>query len=108
MNIYNNKYKYLDHYRIRSEPVHSLGKYSLKDANEHGIIHALLQRHVHRVVAATPKAHVLERAGAGEEARLVAVDGEGEDPVGAGEGLLHPVPMVHVQVHVHHPIKACL
>ena len=43
--------------------------------------------------------------GAGEEARLHLVYGEGEDLVGGGEGVLDPVPVVDVQVHVEDPAE---
>ena len=43
-----------------------------------------------------------------EEAGLMEVQGEGCHPGGAGERLLHPVPMVYIQVDVEHSLEAFL
>ncbi len=62
-------------------------EYPVKNMREHGVVHALPQRQVHRVESPTPESDVLNAARAGKETGLVPVDGQGQHTVRKGKCL---------------------
>ena len=77
--------------------------YRLERLEEALVVHAVLERHVERVVAAVALARVLEAARAWEEV-TEAVEGQRHHAVGEVERLLDAVAVVHVDVHVEHAV----
>mmetsp|Transcript_6513 Transcript_6513/g.18748 ORF Transcript_6513/g.18748 Transcript_6513/m.18748 type:complete len:336 (-) Transcript_6513:672-1679(-) len=82
--------------------LHHLGHDRLEDELVGGIVHALLQRHVHAVLGAAARPCVIQCAGAREEVAIL-VERHGHDAVSGVERLLHPVTVVDVDVHIQHP-----
>ena len=91
----------LQHNRPRPVPLHDVRNDRLEDGVVAGVVDAVAQGHVDRVVLAGAAANVADVPGAGEEL-AVLVEGDGHDAVGGVEGLLHAVPVVHVNVNVQH------
>ncbi len=57
------------------------------------------------MVDATANANILDRPGAGEESRFVLVKTERDDLGRAGEGVLHAVAVVNVEIEVKDAVK---
>mmetsp|Transcript_43560 Transcript_43560/g.130630 ORF Transcript_43560/g.130630 Transcript_43560/m.130630 type:complete len:274 (+) Transcript_43560:125-946(+) len=89
------------HDRPRLVHLHDLGHDRLKEHLVAGVVHAVFQRHVHRVVLALGRAIVVERARAREEL-AVLVERDRHHAVTQIEGLLNAVAVVDVNVDVQH------
>jgi hypothetical protein len=91
------------------EDLHDAVDDGFEDAEVGVVVDALLEGEVDRPVEALLEAHVRVVARAWEEvllmpAYLELVQRTGQHPVRGEEGLLHPVPVVHVDVDVQHPL----
>lgn len=73
--------------------------YGLKDAVVAVVVNAVSQGHIDTVILAFSIANVANIPGAGK-VLSVLVEGDGHDPIGRVKGLLHPVPVVNVNVNV--------
>mmetsp|Transcript_21402 Transcript_21402/g.36494 ORF Transcript_21402/g.36494 Transcript_21402/m.36494 type:complete len:229 (-) Transcript_21402:576-1262(-) len=68
------------------------------------VVHAILQGYVHTVVLSRPHTDVSDVSTAWEKIVPMLVEGNRHHSICGEEGLLHPVPMVHININVEHSV----
>mmetsp|Transcript_26101 Transcript_26101/g.51223 ORF Transcript_26101/g.51223 Transcript_26101/m.51223 type:complete len:312 (-) Transcript_26101:411-1346(-) len=85
-----------------SKFLHTRPDYRFEETQKRGVVHAVIQRQIQRVVLSNPVPHIRKVPCPRKEVPEF-VQRESQYPVCTVEGLLHPVTMVDVDVDVHHP-----
>mmetsp|Transcript_13840 Transcript_13840/g.20391 ORF Transcript_13840/g.20391 Transcript_13840/m.20391 type:complete len:270 (-) Transcript_13840:71-880(-) len=93
----------LQHHRPGLEVLHHTRHHRFEDLLVALVVHAVLEGHVDGVVLPLAVPQVLDVAGAGEVLPEL-VEADGHHPVRGVERLLHAIPVVDVDVQVHHPL----
>mmetsp|Transcript_23830 Transcript_23830/g.65484 ORF Transcript_23830/g.65484 Transcript_23830/m.65484 type:complete len:225 (-) Transcript_23830:672-1346(-) len=84
--------------------LHDLGDDGIKQELVGCIIHAIPQGHVDGVVLASTNANVRGVPSAREKGIAMLVERHCHYAVSGEEGLLHTIPMVHIDVHIQHSV----